>query len=172
MHAGKEGPQEKVFSVTSTLQDCTEAFKPIPTAPEVRASSQRPLTMEEIQVRQCKLRELCRLASVSRPDICARPAQLAAEVNSSCRHSPQGIGAYRMNDLPKLRRSGSRPRRSNIGPDSTVAPRRQQVGRILPMRIKRKMAVASWAIKLASYPLPCVVRAASSSGQRGLRVKL
>ena len=54
----------------------------MPASPEFWASPGRPLSVEENRRRQCKLVELRRLATVFRPDICARLAQLAAKVNS------------------------------------------------------------------------------------------
>ena len=47
-------------------------------------------------MRQCKLGELCLLATVPRPDICARLARTASRVNSL-----QGSDVYRINDLVK-----------------------------------------------------------------------
>ena len=55
----------------------TELLQPIPTAAELWASRRRRLEMGE-----CKLGELCWLATVSRPDSRARPAQLAPKVES------------------------------------------------------------------------------------------
>ena len=47
-------------------------------------------------MRQCKLGELCWLATVSRPDICARSARIASRANTL-----QGGDVYRINDLVK-----------------------------------------------------------------------
>ena len=52
------------------------------TNPEFRASRPRPLSTGEIRVHQCELGELRWVATVSRPDICARPVQLPARVNA------------------------------------------------------------------------------------------
>ena len=77
-----ELPQEKDFLVTLTRQEFAGALKPIPTTPEIWASPQRPLTTREIPARRRKLGESWWAANLSRPDICARLAQLAAKVNS------------------------------------------------------------------------------------------
>ena len=45
---------------------------------------------------QCKLGELCWLATVSRPDICARLARIASRINALT-----GSDVYRINDLVK-----------------------------------------------------------------------
>ena len=54
---------------------------PMDTSPSLWASRQKPLGNEDKLPRQCKLGELCCLAAVSRPDICARLAHIASRVN-------------------------------------------------------------------------------------------
>ena len=82
VHAGMEFSQDKDFSAPLTHQKPTDALKPIPTTTGVRAARQRPLTTEKIRVCQCRLGKLRWLASLSRPDICARLAHLVSRVNS------------------------------------------------------------------------------------------
>ena len=65
-----------------------------PTAPAFRAPRLRPLSSEEITVRQRNLAEFCRLATAFRPDICSRLGPLAAR-----RSSVYGGDMYRVNDL-------------------------------------------------------------------------
>ena len=50
--------------------------------------------MEYIKLRQFKLGDLCRVATVSRPDICARLARIASRINALC-----GSDVYRINEL-------------------------------------------------------------------------
>ena len=77
-------------------ENFTKSPKSIPTAPAVWASRQRPATSAEIGVRQCMLGEMRLLATVSRPDLFAPSAGLAARVNSL-----QGSDIYRIKDLAK-----------------------------------------------------------------------
>ena len=84
---GTEAPQDKDLSATTTKGKGS-------TAPELWASTQRPLNMEEVRMHPCKLGELCWLAMVSRPEICARLARLASRVNSLV-----GSDVYQINDL-------------------------------------------------------------------------
>ena len=51
---------------------------------------------EELQSCQSKLGELCWLATVSRPDVCARLARISANLNYL-----QVVDIYRINDLIK-----------------------------------------------------------------------
>ena len=59
--------------------------------------------MEEIRICQCRLGELCQLATASRPDIYALLARLAARVNSLL-----GGNVYRKNDLAKTEKKCQR----------------------------------------------------------------
>ena len=53
---------------------------PLAPSPALWTVRQKPLSGEEKLLCQCKMGELCWLATVSRPDICARLAQLASKV--------------------------------------------------------------------------------------------
>ena len=75
-------------------QEFSDALRSIPTTQKLRPTKERRQKMAEIGTRQCKLGELCRSATLSRPAIRARLAQLAAEVNSL-----QCSDIYRINDL-------------------------------------------------------------------------
>ena len=77
-----------------TQQEFADALQSFRTTEELSDSRQRPLKMEDIRRRQCKVGELCWLATVSRPDICVRLAQLASKVNSL-----RGSDTYQGNDL-------------------------------------------------------------------------
>ena len=82
--------------MAATQRKFTDAIQSIPNGQESWAPRPRQLGMQEIGRRQCKFGELRRLATVSRPDICARLAQLASRVNSL-----QGSDAYLAKDLIK-----------------------------------------------------------------------
>ena len=75
IHLGMELPQDEDFSVTVTRRKFTDEPELMPTSPALRAARQRPLSMEETRGCQCKLEELRRLVTASRPDICARLAR-------------------------------------------------------------------------------------------------
>merc|ERR1712215_525615 len=66
------------------------------TSPQLWAARQKLLSPEDVKLCQCKLGELCWLATVSRPDICARLAQLSSKGNEL-----QGSDIYRINALIK-----------------------------------------------------------------------
>ena len=69
VHAGMEMSQSNDFSVQLAHGDFANALKPMPTTPELRASRQRPLSIEEVRIRECRLGELRWLATDSRPHI-------------------------------------------------------------------------------------------------------
>ena len=77
MRAGMELAQERDFWVSLTPDECAKKLLPLPTSPQLRAARQKKLPIEDIKLRQCKLGELRWLATVSRPDICARLARAA-----------------------------------------------------------------------------------------------
>ena len=96
VHVGIESEQDDNFSAPLTQDEFAQNLKPLRTAAQLRASRQKTLSTEDIRLRQCKLGELCLLATVPRPDICARLARTASRVNSL-----QGSDVYRINDLVK-----------------------------------------------------------------------
>ena len=63
--------QEANFSATTTQEEFAKNPQPEGTSPEVWAARQKLLYPEDVTQRQCKLEELCWLATVLRPDICA-----------------------------------------------------------------------------------------------------
>ena len=69
-------------------------LKPLLTPLQSRAARQKTMSLEDTELRQCKIGELCWLATASRPDICARLARIAYRVNSL-----KGSDVYRINDL-------------------------------------------------------------------------
>ena len=88
--------QDSSFSVTLTQKDFAEKLQPLGTSPQLWAARQKLLSPEDVKLRQCKLGELCWLATVSRPDICARLARIASRINELT-----GSDVYRINDLVK-----------------------------------------------------------------------
>ena len=87
-------PRGSDFSVGLTQSAFAEGLLPMGTSPTLRANRQKLLGVEDKLLRQCKLGELCWLATVSRPDICARLARIASRVNVLRRGD-----IYRINDL-------------------------------------------------------------------------
>ena len=75
VHVGMELAQKADFSVELTRAEFTRQLKLLDTPSASWKRRQRPLSDEETLLCQCKMRELCWLATVSRPDICARSAQ-------------------------------------------------------------------------------------------------
>ena len=96
VHVGMELSQDNSFSVTLTQKDFAEKLQPLGTSPQLWAARQKLLSPEDVELRQCKLGELCWLATVSRPDICARLARIASRINELT-----GSDVYRINDLVK-----------------------------------------------------------------------
>ena len=96
VHVGMELEQADNFSVTLTHADFTKNLQHLGTSPELWAARQKLLSPEDAKLRQCKLGELCLLATVSRPDICATLARIASRINSL-----RGAGVYRINDSVK-----------------------------------------------------------------------
>ena len=86
--------QKSDFAVELTQAEFTRQLKFMDTSPALRKRRQNSLSDEEKLLCQGKMGELCWLATVSRPDICARLAQLASKVNDL-----QGSDIYRINAL-------------------------------------------------------------------------
>ena len=81
-------------SVEITQQTSTDLLRPIATPPSLWRDRNRALSDEELQICQSKRGKLCWLATVSRPDVCARLARSSANLNSL-----EVIDIYRINDL-------------------------------------------------------------------------
>ena len=96
VHVGMELSRKADFSIDLTQAEFTNQLQPLETPPALWEARQRPLSDDEKLKRQCKLGELCWLAPVSRPDFCARLAQLASKVDDL-----QGSDFYRISDLIK-----------------------------------------------------------------------
>ena len=103
VHVGMEVEQADNFSVTLTQAHLTRNLQPLGTSPELRAARQKLPSPEDVKLRQCKLGEPCWLATVSRPDICARLARIASRINSL-----QGAAVYRIRDLVKTAKKWQR----------------------------------------------------------------
>ena len=88
--------QDYSSSVTLTQKEFAEKLQPLGTSPQLWAARQKLLSPEDVKLCQCKLGELCWLATVSRPDICARLARIASRINALT-----GSDVYRINDLVK-----------------------------------------------------------------------
>ena len=96
VHVGMELMQDASFSATLTQGGFTKDLQPLGTSPQLWAARQKQLSPEDTGLRQCKLGELCWLATVSLPDICARSARIAPLIKTL-----QGVDVYRINDLVK-----------------------------------------------------------------------
>ena len=95
-HVGMEATQANNAPIQMPMGHFTNAPNPIPTNHELWASRPRPLSMEDVRIRQCKLGKLRWPATVPWPDVRARLARLAARVNSL-----PGRDMSRTNDLVK-----------------------------------------------------------------------
>ena len=82
VNANAAAYKESDFPAPATRAESAKNLKLIPTSPGLWVFRQRPLSVGAIESRQCKLVELRWLATVSRPDICARLALLASRANS------------------------------------------------------------------------------------------
>ena len=74
---GAGSAQGDDFSVALAQGALTKNLKFLPTSPKLRAGRREPLSMDETKMCQRKSGELCRVATVSQPDICALLAKLA-----------------------------------------------------------------------------------------------
>ena len=101
MHVGMDIIQKQDGSAEITQKSFADMLCLIPTPPSLWKDRNRPLDDDDLQVCQGKLAELCWLATVSRPDICARLARFSANLNSL-----QVIDMYRINDLIKKINTG------------------------------------------------------------------
>ena len=94
---GAELAQKADFSVELTQAEFTRQLQLLAASPALWKRRQSPLSDEEKLLCQCKMGESRWPATVSRPDICARLAQLASKVNDL-----QGSDIYRLNALSKI----------------------------------------------------------------------
>ena len=92
VHVGMELEQDANFSVTVAQADFAKNLQPLGTSPELWAARRKLPSPEYVKLRQCELGELCLLATVSRPDICARLSRI---------NSLQGADVNCINDLVK-----------------------------------------------------------------------
>ena len=76
---GMEWVQEKNTSATLTQEDFTTNLKPLSASPEPWAGRKNPLPMDDTNLRQRKLGELRRVATVFRPDICCHGFSFGAD---------------------------------------------------------------------------------------------
>ena len=88
-------PQANDSSAHSN-QEFKKGLRPIPTSLDSWSARQRPLLFDEIGVCQCRSGKLCRLATVSRPDISARLSRIAPRMSPLPRSD-----CCRINDLVK-----------------------------------------------------------------------
>ena len=95
-HVGMELVWDSTFSAALTQGDSTKNLQPLGTSPQLWAARQKLLSPDDVKLRQCKLGELCWLATVSRPDICARLARITSRIDAL-----QGRDVYRINELMK-----------------------------------------------------------------------
>ena len=100
VRGGVELAQDASFSVTLTQGGSAKNLQPMGTSPQLWAERQKLLSPEDVKLRQCKLGELCWLAAVSRPDICARLARIASRIDTGWLALLDiGVDVYRINDL-------------------------------------------------------------------------
>ena len=97
MHVGMKLAQERDFSATLTQADFSKSAKLLPTPPSLCAGGKEALSMDFAKLRQCKLGELRWVATVSRPDVCARLARIVSRINALC-----GSDVYRINVLARV----------------------------------------------------------------------
>ena len=93
-HVGAEISQSQDFPFGIAQEVFAGDLQLLLTATELWNRRQRNLDPEEVLTCQCELGDVCWVAAVSLPDICARPAVLVAKVSYS-----QRSDAYRINDL-------------------------------------------------------------------------
>ena len=115
MHVGVELARERDFSAPLKQDEFATNSQPLPTSPQLWAARQKTLSSDDVKLRRRKLGELCWLATVSRPDICARLARFAARVNSL-----QGSDVHRINDLVDIAKVWQRATVPKCGPCSHV----------------------------------------------------
>ena len=83
VHVGMGLAQEKDSSATLIQADFARNLELLPTPPALWAGPEEHSSTEYIKSRQCKLGELRRVATVSRPDIYARQARTASRIDES-----------------------------------------------------------------------------------------
>ena len=134
--------QASDFSVTLTqdkfARDC------LSTSPQLRTVRQKTLATENVKLRQRKLRELCRLATVSRPDICARLALFAPRVNSL-----QGSDVSRIDGPAKPAKVWQQA--TVLKYLSSSHARKPEHGREDGRMRKRSQEIHGWTITLAGW---------------------
>ena len=81
-------------SAVSTREGFADNRKFLPTSPKLRAGRRERLAIDGAEFRQCTLGQLCWVAPISRPDICARSANTAPRINSL-----RGSDVRRINEL-------------------------------------------------------------------------
>ena len=96
MNVGMELAQKADFSVDLTQAEFAQQLELLDAPPALWKRRRNPLTGKEKWLRQRKMGELRWLATASRPDICARLAQLASKVNGL-----KGSDIYFVSDLFK-----------------------------------------------------------------------
>ena len=94
VHVGVELGQEEDFSATLTQDYSTKNLELLPAPPALWAGRMNPLSMDDAKLRQCKLGELCCVAAVSRPDICALLSRIASGISAIV-----GPDVYRIDEL-------------------------------------------------------------------------
>ena len=108
VHVGVGISPEDDFAVKLIQEEFTQNPKPLGTSPGRWAARQRTLSPEAIKSRQCKSEEFCWLATVSGPDIRARPARISPRVKVLT--GSDVCGRYGRYGRTKLRRYGRRRR--------------------------------------------------------------
>ena len=94
VHVGAELLQDNDSLVKLAHEEFAQNPQPLPTSSGLWAARRKILSPEDIKLRRRKLGELRWSATVSRPDICVRPAWIPALGKSL-----QGCESYCINDL-------------------------------------------------------------------------
>ena len=83
--------------MTLTQEDFAKNLKLLSTSPALWTGRGNPLSRDYAKLRHYKLGELRWVATISRPDICARWARIAPKINALC-----GSDVYRINELVRV----------------------------------------------------------------------
>ena len=94
---GVELVQGKGVSATLTQADFTKNMELLTTSSSLCAGRKEPLSIDYMELRQCKLGELRWVATVPRPDISTMWARIVSRINALC-----GSDVYRVNVLARV----------------------------------------------------------------------
>ena len=131
-------------TVRLTQKEFTSDLRPLLAYPELWAACQQLLSPKDIQVRQCKLAELCRPATVSPRDSCSRVGRVSSRAISL-----QGSDVYLITDLAKTVRVWPKATVSKYA--SSSHPGAQARGDIVGITRVRGVKIHSGAMLLTGW---------------------